>query len=101
MATYFIRIDTYWQNSADRFVGPFNSREAAETAIVTATDAAGSKVVRRGQSASDIKRGIRVHEVLSKTDAKRAGMNERNTLGAVIPLDTHDLRVCEDVYLAY
>lgn len=99
MATYFIRIDTYWQNSADRFVGPFGSREDAEAEIVTATEAAGSKVVRRGQTALDIKRGIRVHEVLSKTDAKRAGMSERNTLGVTIPLDADALREHEDVYL--
>lgn len=101
MATYFIRIDTYWQNSADRFVGPFDSREAAEVAIDAATSANKSMVVRQGQSARNIKTGIRVHGVLSKTEAKRAGMTERNVLSRTIPLDTYELREHEDAYLAY
>ena len=29
-ATYYIEVDTYWQNSKSYFVGPFESRQAAE-----------------------------------------------------------------------
>lgn len=100
MATYFIRIDTYWQNSPDRFVGPFDSREAAQAEIDRATGAENSSVVLAGQSASNIKIGIRCHGILSKTEAKRAGMADCNTLSRTIPLDTYDLTEHEDVYLA-
>lgn len=101
MATYFIRIDTYWQNSLDRFVGPFASRDEAQAEIDHATNAENSRVVLIGQSASDIKTGIRCHGILSKTSATRHGMTERNTLSMTIPLNTADLTEHEDLYLAY
>ena len=41
-ATYYIRIDTYWQNSADSFVGPFASRDEAQAEIESAMDDARS-----------------------------------------------------------
>lgn len=30
MATYYIEVDTYWQNSTSYFVGPFDSKAEAE-----------------------------------------------------------------------
>ena len=99
MATYFIRIDTYWQNSPDRFVGPFVDRSEAQAEIGRATSADNSRVVLAGQMASDIKTGIRCHGVLSKTEAKRRGMTDRNTLSRTIPLDTTDLNEHESAYL--
>lgn len=101
MATYFIRIGTYWQNSPDRFVGPFDSREAAQAEIDRATGADNSRVVLAGQSASDVKTAIRCHGILSKTEAKRAGMTDRNTLSHTIPLNTYDLTEHENAYLVY
>jgi hypothetical protein len=102
MASYFIRIDTYWQNSPDRFVGPFKNRKDAEAAIKVAQDADTSLVVRPGQSARDIKRGIRVLGVVPATVARRNyGMTERNTLSRVIPINTEDLREHEEAYLPY
>ena len=95
MATYFVRINSYWQNSADYFVGPFGSRNEADSAIEKAVSAPRSLVCKSGQMSSDVKNGIRVFQPVSKTDAQRAGMredfmNNRNVLPR-IPLDTSDL----------
>lgn len=98
MANYFIRIDTYWQNSPDHFVGPFESRETAQTAIDAALEAPNTCAVAAGQMARDVKNGIRVHGILSQTEAKRMGMkdwrlgdNESNVIGKRVPVDTADL----------
>ena len=93
-ATYYIRIDTYWQNSADSFVGPFASRDEAQAEIESAMD--DGKVCMAYHMAADIKSGIRVHEVLSKTQAKRQGMTagqcgEGNMIGKRIPRNTGEL----------
>lgn len=102
MATYFIRIDTFWQNSPDRFVGPFDSRSDAQAEIDRAIDAPNSKVTVSNQSASDIRYGIRVHGIHPRTVCERNyGMDERNTLSRTIPLSTVDLTEHEDAYLAY
>jgi len=102
MATYFIRIDTYWQNSPDRFVGPFASRKEAQAEIDRATSADNSRVVLIGQSASDIKTGIRCHGIFPRNVCERNyGMTDRNMLSRTIPLHTTDLREHEDAYLAY
>lgn len=76
MATYYVRIDTYWQNSPDRFVGPFQTHQDAENAIAEALDASDSKVCTSNQFASDVKHGIRVHGVMSATAARKAGMKD-------------------------
>lgn len=94
-ATYYVRVDTFWQNSADRFVGPFKSRPAAEAAIREANAAPGGEVVVMGTSPRNIKRAIRIWGVLTKTEAERAGMRDeydsrRNVLPR-IPIDTDDL----------
>ena len=59
MASYYIRFDTYYQNSADRFCGPFDSRKAAEKEIERAVNARNSKVVRYGNQPTDIKESVR------------------------------------------
>ncbi len=95
MASYFIRIDTYWQGSKDYFVGPFGSREEAEAVIETAVHADGAKVWPADRLAGDVKDGIRVHGVVSKTQAKQYGLSEEpgrsNVLGPVIPRNRADL----------
>lgn len=97
MATYYIRIDTYWQNSPDEFVGPFASREEAQTEIDAALDEDGSKVCMSSYSARDVRYGIRVYGILSKTEAQRQGMKagqwygEGNMIGKRIPRSTYEL----------
>lgn len=91
---YYIRIDSYWQDSPDRFVGAFASREAAETAIERAIERGN---VWRAESlcGGDIRDAIRVHDVLSKTAARRAGMRLDNLLGPRFPRDLGQLRAIE------
>ena len=100
-AQYFIRIDTYWQNSANRFVGPFASRSAAQTEIDRAMDAPMNLVCHANQTAIDIKNGIRVHGIHPRTVCERNyGMNDqRNVLTAKIPLNTDELKDDEALYL--
>lgn len=93
MATFFVRIDTYWAGSHDRFVGPFNSRQDANAAINAAVWAEGSLVTPSGKMAKNAKSGIRVHGIVSKSEAKRLGF-KGNAL-TEIPLDTEALYQAE------
>lgn len=98
-AKYYIRIDTYWQNSRDTFFGPYPTREAAATAL---TD---SGVGRSdlGQAAHDIKNQTRCLGILNTTQARQNGMNNRNTIPAqnTIPGDLYELAELENIYLIY
>jgi hypothetical protein len=95
-ATYYIRIDTYWQNSPDEFVGPFSSREEAQREIDAAV--AEGKVCMASHMAADLRNGIRVHGILSKTAAQRSGMKagkwygEGNMIGMRIPRSINERR---------
>lgn len=75
---YFVRFDSYWQNSPDYFAGPFDSKADAEAEIVRAESAPGSMIVRSHQTASNVRDGIRVHGVMSYTSARRAGMRDES-----------------------
>lgn len=91
---YYIRFDTYWQGSADRWVGPFASRSQANTEIERATKAEGSLAVQAGRSPSNIKYAIRVWGVQTRSEARRYGMREgenTNIVGTTIPLNTDEL----------
>lgn len=78
-AQYFIRIDTYWQNSPDRFVGPFDSREAAQAAI-DGIQTEDNVWLATSTCGGDIRSAVRVFpSVLTATEAKRMGM--RNDYG--------------------
>ena len=91
MATYYIRFDTYWQNSPNRFVGPFSTRQAAEDAIKAAENATNSKVARSSQMANDLRNGIRVFGVLSSTEAKRYGLRHNYEALDELPRNTTEL----------
>lgn len=73
---YFVRFDSYWQNSSNYFVGPFDSKREAEAEIDRAESAVNSMVVRSFQTAANVRDGIRVHGVMSYTAARRAGMRD-------------------------
>lgn len=97
-ATYFIRVDSYWQNSPDYFVGPFESKELAQAEINRATTDPDSLAILSQHLASDVKNGVRVHAVINKTKAREMGMRDwqfgdeySNLLGTRIPINTHDM----------
>lgn len=99
MASYYIRFDTYYQNSADRFCGPFDSRKAAEKEIERAVNARNSKVVRYGNQPTDIKESVRVLGIVTKTQAGRGlkrGMEFRR-----LPVDIGDLNETERYMMEY
>lgn len=85
-AQYFIRIDTYWQNSPDYFVGPFDSRKDAQTAIdnIQTED---NVWLSTSMCGGDIRSAIRVFPtILTATEAKRMGMrNNYNANHNTIP----------------
>jgi hypothetical protein len=95
MVTYYIRLDTYWQGSGDYFVGPFQDAVSAGNAIDAAVNAEGSLVAWYDRLSSDVKDGVRVWGVLTKTQAVRAGLSTEpgrcNLLGTEMPLTRTDL----------
>ena len=94
-AKFFVEIDTYYQNSASIFVGPFNSRDAAETA------AEKSGATKCGQMTQNVRYDAR-YEVHNTTSARKAGMKHNNTVSAnvTIPGDADALnRTIEDYRL--
>ena len=81
-ATYYVEVDTYWQNSASYFVGPFETSDQAEQWI-NATNGAKDANVWRSDShcGGDIKSAWRVYAPVSATTAKRRGLRiNRNDL---------------------
>lgn len=91
MATFYVRLDTLWQGSPDRFVGPFGSRKSAEQAIDAAVQAPGSKAFRSHNMASDARNGIRIYGVVSASDAKKYGLKNNYQALDEIPLDVSQL----------
>lgn len=88
---YYVRFDTYWQNSPNHFAGPFDSREAAGAAIEAAENADGSKVARSSQMANDVRNGIRIHDIVSATEAKKYGLKNSYKALDRIPKNTDEL----------
>lgn len=94
--TFYIRIDTLWQNSPDYFVGPFDSREQAQAAIDKAQENEHSEIRTEGHMAGDLRETVRVHGILSKTEARKIGMvgpelgdnvEYGNTIGKEMPFN--------------
>lgn len=86
-ATYFIRIDTYWQNSADYFVGPFESRANAQTAIddIQTED---NVWLSTSMCGGDIRTAVRVFpHIYTASEAKRSGMkNDYSSSHNTVPM---------------
>ena len=75
-ATYFVRIDTYWQNSKDNFVGPFESRAAAQAAI-DGIQTEDNVWLSTSTCGGDIRSAVRVYPtILTASEAKRMGMRD-------------------------
>lgn len=104
---YYIRIDTYWQGDPDRYVGPFATRSEAEAEIERAWERAmnsqgfpGTIGIAGMASPQNLRDAIRVHGVLSATEAKRLGMRQDgfrdNVLpGKTIPRNSHEMMLRE------
>lgn len=105
-ATYFLRIDSYWQNSPDRFVGPFSSKDEAATAIEAVPENA-NVWLSTSTCGGDIRDAVRVYpEPLSKTQARKAGMLDyqygdytSNVVGTTIPSSLRQMRTIDE-YMA-
>jgi hypothetical protein len=77
-ATYFIEVDTYWQNSRSYFVGPFESRDAAEAWYQnddwTAED---NTWLSTSNCGGDIRSAWRIYpKALSRTAARKQGLRQ-------------------------
>ena len=90
MATYYIRIDTYWANSPDYFVGPFSNKLDARREIERARDE--GSVWLSTRLSGDLKDGIRVHGINTKTNCVRVWrMKEEDIIGKRIPKSATEL----------
>ncbi len=79
---YYIHFDTLWQNSADRFAGPFPSRQDAEAALVLAlNDPDGEVWMDSNLGGANIKQAIRIYGVVDHTQALEAGLREAGMRG--------------------
>lgn len=76
MATYFIEVDTYWQNSPSYFVGPFNSKAEAEAWFSGDDWTPADNIWMSGSNCGgDIRDAWRIYPApLSKTAARQRGM---------------------------
>lgn len=79
-ATYYVRYSSYWQNSPDRWAGPFDSKPEAQQTI----DDCNPDI--------DMRNGIRINGIYSKTEARKIslrsyalGDNEDNNPSKQIP----------------
>lgn len=95
---YYIRLDTFWQGSPDRWVGPFSSRAEAEAEIARVADEPESLIALPGRAAADVRHGIRVYGVFSRSAAQRESLRDyslgderSNLLGKRLPATTDEL----------
>jgi hypothetical protein len=109
MATYYIEIDTYWQNSKSHFVGPFETREQAEAWHQNDDwTPADNTWLSTSQCGGDIRTAWRIcPKALSETEARKHGMRryeDRDETDNTISPSTRpsapalDAAVSEEVY---
>lgn len=96
MATYYIRIDTFWQNSPDSWFGPYPSKQLADEAVETS----GIFDNRLGFLAADVKNQTRCLGVYGATYSKNLGRTDENTYAAdILPPDIEQLRIIQEYYV--
>lgn len=82
MATYFIEVDTYWQNSVSYFVGPFGSKAEAEA--WSQQDVPSDANVWYSTSSTcdgDIRDAWRIYPTpLTKTAARKRGLDDNHEI---------------------
>ena len=94
----YIKVDSYWQNSPDYFVGPM-SKAQAQAAIKVAQEAEGSLVALSSQMSSDVRYGIRVCLVTNKAARTRINLSGESLYNILegIPLNTSELYEMSDI----
>lgn len=85
--TYYIEIDSYWQDSQSSFVGPFESRAEAQAWFNLEEWEPDHNVwASTGMCGGDIRTAYRIYpEPLSKTEARRRGLRDRGEADNTIP----------------
>ena len=74
MSSYFVEVDTYWQNSRSQFVGPFQTNAAATEWVESIPDD-WNVWFATSTCGGDIRSAWRVYPTpLTKTDAHKRGM---------------------------
>jgi len=94
---FFVRLDTYWQGSPDRWIGPYPTLDAARAAC----DDSGAGRADLGQMAGDVKNQTRVLGIHNGTKSRHLGRRDENTIPAQdkVPSSTAALRELERDYL--
>jgi hypothetical protein len=94
---YYIKFDSFWQNSPDWFAGPFPSREQADSALHRALDHPESQVVQANEEGGfiDVRNAIRVYKAMPREEALEDGLREAGQRGynivPYLPLSRDDL----------
>ena len=92
MATYFIEVDTYWQNSTSYFVGPFESKADAE--VWHQQDVSDNANVWYSTSlcGGDIRDAWRIYPApLTKTEARKRGLDDNHEISPNVELSASAL----------
>lgn len=64
---FFVAVDSYWAGSKTSYVGPFTSKDDAQKAIDDARAADGSLVQLAENFGADVRYGVRVLGIVSKS----------------------------------
>jgi len=72
MRSYYIRTDNYWQNSPDKWYGPFGSREEAQEEIDLALDT--GQWWMSNQTPMNVRYDKRIYGIYPKSEALRMGL---------------------------
>ncbi len=98
-ATYYIEVDTYWQDSKSFFVGPFESRDAAAAWHAETSDGA-NVWYSTSSCGGDIRSAWRIYpNALSKSEATKRGMRNDYEHGYNV-LDTTTQPAANALYAA-
>jgi hypothetical protein len=102
-SSYYVRIDTLWANSPDRWVGPFTTQAEAKSEIIRALAAADSLCCLASERASYVRNAVRILGVVAQSQAQRRGLHDwpfgdesSNVIGVQIPLDAGELHDIEE-----
>lgn len=95
---YYVSLSSFWQDAPKKLVGPFATRQQADTAISLAQSKEDNLVSRSGYTAQhqDAKRAIYVRGIYTKTQVLRLGYSlddcdQLITIGMEVPINTDEL----------
>lgn len=95
-ASYYVKVASFWRGSGARWIGPFETKSQAESAINLAIASPNSQAIWHYHDAKNRMTAIRIFGMFSKSQAERKGMRDErhedsNVLGTRIPVSTDDL----------